>query len=74
MKRVHGNFGGGVVSAWEERIWLDRREIACPALRVPDRRGGFARMFDSMRRFRSRMQLGPVGGDDWLQGNSGKQI
>ena len=74
MKRVHGDFGNGVVSAWEERIWLDRREIACPALRAADRRGTFARMFESMRRFRSRMQLGPVGGDDWLHGNSGKQI
>lgn len=74
MKGVQGTFGCGVVNTWEERIWLDRREIACPAFRAADKRGAFDRMVEEIRRFRARMQLGPVGGDDWLHGNSGKQI
>jgi hypothetical protein len=65
MERVESDFGCVVVSAWEERIWLDRREIACLSLDKVGGRGVLARLAGWMRCFRSRMQLGPVGDDGW---------
>jgi hypothetical protein len=69
MERVKEDFACEVVSAWEERIWLDRREVARPAVLPASCHGRFGRMLEWMRRFRSRMQLGPIVGDDWLHGS-----
>jgi hypothetical protein len=59
------DFACGVVSAWEERIWLDRRERAAAV--VAKDAGYVATLFAWLRRVKTRMQMGPVatawGGD-----------
>jgi hypothetical protein len=61
MNSVNRNFGCGLVSTWEEHIWLDRRELACQT--SPARRGIFVRFGAWLQRVCTRMQLGPVCGD-----------
>ena len=63
MDSVNRTFGCGVVSAWEERIWLDRRELAC--VQSPVRRGLLGRIRAWLHVARTRMQLGPANLDGW---------
>lgn len=64
MDSVKGPFDGGIVSAWEESIWLDRRESACRQARAKGGAVGtfFAGLRSWLKRTRVRMQLGPVCG------------
>ena len=64
MDSVDGNFGCGLVSVWEERIWLDRREISCQPLPA---RTVFGKLGAWLTRAVMRMQLGPVASAGWCE-------
>jgi hypothetical protein len=71
MDTMDRNLGCGMVDAWEERIWLDRREVA----RCPPRRAGFAAISAWWRRFAARTQLGPVAGSNgWADSDPDKRF
>ena len=55
-----------VVSTWEERIWLDRREIASRV--TAPKHGILARLRAWLHRTRARAQLGPAAEDSDLFG------
>jgi len=74
MENVDTSFGCGVVSVWEENIWLDRRERACAVFTSARRRGAWGRFVEGLIRFKARMQLGPVASDDWMDSEPGKRI
>lgn len=63
MDSVNRTFGCGVVRAWEECIWLDRRELACA--QPPVKRGFLGRIGAWFHVARTRMQLGPAHLDGW---------
>jgi hypothetical protein len=69
MQSVNREFGCSVFNALEERIWLDRRELAC--LRVQIRPGVLGRVGAWLRVARTRMQLGPVQTAGWGGGWTG---
>lgn len=59
-----------MVNALEERIWLDRREVACPEARKVA-----GRFIQRLRDLRARMQLGPsADAGDWLAGDPDKRF
>lgn len=64
---INRSLGCSVVSAWEERIWLDRREIASSL--STSRSGVLARIGAWLSRFRSRSQLGPAAQGSGLVGD-----
>jgi hypothetical protein len=62
MSTFDRSLGCCVVSSLEERIWLDRREVACAFF--PSKRVGLAGFRARLRDFAARMQLGPVPDDE----------
>ena len=73
MNTLDRSFQCDVVSALEERIWLDRREAANPwPLRDAARLGRLAHW---LRDLRARMQLGPLDDDvNWSGGDPDKRF
>ena len=68
MNTLDRSFQCDVVSALEERIWLDRRESRNPG---PSRgEAGLARLAHWLRDLRARMQLGPLDAD--VDGSGGE--
>ena len=74
MESVDRSFSCGVVSAWEENIWLDRRERAGDLSARAQPRGPWERLATQVRRFTTRMQLGPLETGDRLEDEPGKRI
>jgi hypothetical protein len=74
MESVDTGLDYGVVSAWEENIWLDRRERVCSRLDAAVPLSIHARFVAWAVRARARMQLGPVASDDWLGSEPERQI
>ena len=73
MNTLNGSLRCGVVSALEERIWLDRREDAGRML--PRRTGGLGRILEGLRDMRTRMQMGPPDdGNGWSGGEAEKRF
>jgi hypothetical protein len=73
MDTLDRSFQCDVVSALEERIWLDRREAGHP---WPSRSvAGVGRLAQWLRDLRARMQLGPFEGEnDWSGGDPEKRF
>ncbi len=73
MNTLDRSFQCEVVSALEERIWLDRREAGNP---WPSRGVvGLGRLAYWLRDLRARMQLGPLdGAGDWSGGDPDKRF
>jgi hypothetical protein len=74
MESVDTGLDYGFVSAWEENIWLDRRETACSRVNAAVPQGTQARLVAWAVRAKARMQLGPVASDDWLGSEPERQI
>jgi hypothetical protein len=70
MDTLDSRLRRNMVDALEERIWLDRREVACPGARKVA-----GRFVQWLRELRARMQLGPSGdADDWFGGDPDKRL
>jgi hypothetical protein len=73
MNTLDRSFRCDVVSALEERIWLDRREQGLP--RPRDVVFGPARLLQWLRDLRARTQLGPLDEDGgWSGGDPDKRF
>lgn len=72
MDTLDRSFQCEVVSALEERIWLDRREAGHPgSTRGVVGAGGIRRW---LRDLRARMQLGPMDDGGWADGEPDKRF
>ena len=73
MNTLDRSFQCDVVSALEERIWLDRREAGSPWPGRPV--AGVGRIRQWLRDLRARMQLGPIADDaGWSGGEPDKRF
>ncbi len=73
MDTLNTSLKGATVRAWEECIWLDRREDG--RLLAPSCRGRLARLREWVRSFRARTQLGPPADQgEWSLGDPEKRF
>jgi len=73
MDTLNTSFERDTARAWEESIWLDRREGGC--LLTSESRGRLARLRNWLRSFTARMQLGPPADDGgWSIGDPEKRF
>jgi hypothetical protein len=73
MDTLNTSLKSATVRAWEECIWLDRREVG--RLLTPAGRGRLARLRNWLSSFRARTQLGPPTDDgEWSLGDPEKRF
>lgn len=73
MDTLNTSLQGATVRAWEESIWLDRREDR--RLLAPSCGGRLVRFRNWVRSFSARTQLGPLPDEgEWLLGDPEKRF